>query len=48
MIELLVGDGDRAGRPLGLTMLILVTLHGSARVSARVDATQRARVAVTK
>jgi hypothetical protein len=31
-----------------LATLIIVVLHGTARVSARVDATQRARVAVTR
>lgn len=31
-----------------LTMAIVVTLHSSARVSARVDATQRARIATSR
>jgi Tfp pilus assembly protein PilW len=33
---------------VGLTMLIVVTLHGNARVDARVEATDNARVAVTR
>lgn len=31
-----------------LTMVILTTLHGSARVTARVEATQRARIALVR
>jgi hypothetical protein len=33
---------------LGLTTLVVVTLHSTTKVSARVDATQRARLALTR
>ncbi|MBS1863838.1 MAG: hypothetical protein JSS68_19245 [Actinobacteria bacterium] len=33
---------------VGLTMMIIVVLHGTARVDARVEATDNARVAVTR
>lgn len=46
--ELMVGLGAGLVVFVGLTTLIIVTLHTTTRVSARVDATQRARIAVTK
>ncbi len=46
--ELMVGLGTGLVILAGLTTLIVVTLHTTTRVSARVDATQRARIAVTK
>jgi hypothetical protein len=48
LAELLVGLGIGMVVMLGLTTLIVVTLHSSTRVSARVDATQRARLALTR
>ena len=44
LIELMVGLAAGLVVLATLTMVILVTLEGSAKVSARVDATQRARV----
>jgi hypothetical protein len=48
LAELVVGLATGMVVLVGLTTLIVVTLHSSARVSARVDATQRARIALTK
>jgi Tfp pilus assembly protein PilW len=47
MVELLVGTAMGMVVLSALTMVIIVTLHGSGRVAARVDATQRARVVVS-
>jgi len=46
--ELMVGLSAGLVVFVGLTTLIVVTLHTTTRVSARVDATQRARIAITK
>ena len=46
--ELMVGPGAGLVVLVGLTTLIIVTVHTTTRVSARVDATQRARIAITK
>ncbi len=48
MIELLVSTATGLVVLSALTMVIVASLHGNARVSARVDATQRARLVVTK
>jgi Tfp pilus assembly protein PilW len=48
MIELLVGLAMGMVVMSGLTMLLIVVLHGNARVDARVEATDNARIAVTK
>ncbi|MDX6626661.1 MAG: hypothetical protein QOE56_1650 [Solirubrobacterales bacterium] len=48
LAELMVGLGIGMVVMLGLTSLIVVTLHSSTRVSARVDATQRARLALNQ
>jgi Flp pilus assembly pilin Flp len=48
LAELVVGMATGSVVLLGLTTLIVVTLHTSTRVSARVDATQRARLALTR
>jgi hypothetical protein len=48
MIELLVGMAMGMIVLVGLTMVIIVTLHGNARVDARVEATQNARLTITK
>lgn len=48
MVELLVGMAMGMIVLVGLTMVIIVTLHGNARVDARVEATQNARLTVTK
>lgn len=48
MVELLVSVSIGLIVLSALTMVIVVTLHGSAKVSARVDATQRARLVVTR
>jgi Flp pilus assembly pilin Flp len=48
MIEVLVSTGTGIVVLGALTMVILVSMHANARVSARVDATQRARLVVTK
>jgi hypothetical protein len=48
LAELVVGMGAGAVVLLGLTTLIVVSLHTTTRVSARVDATQRARMALTQ
>jgi Tfp pilus assembly protein PilW len=48
MVELLVGLAMGMIVLVGLTMTIIVTLHGTSRVDARVEATDNARVAVTR
>jgi Tfp pilus assembly protein PilV len=48
MPELLVGMSTGTVVMLGLIVLVIVTLHTTARVSARVDATQRARIALNQ
>lgn len=48
MVELLVGMAMGMVVLVGLTMMIIVVLHGTARVDARVEATDNARVAVTR
>jgi hypothetical protein len=48
IVELLVGLAMGMVVLVGLTMVIIVTLHGNARVDARVEATQNARTTVTK
>lgn len=47
LVELMVGTAVGMVVLYALTMVILTTMHGSARVSARVHATQDARVALT-
>jgi hypothetical protein len=48
MVELLVGLAMGMIVLVGLTMTIIVVLHGTARVDARVEATDNARVVVTR
>ncbi|MDX6609959.1 MAG: hypothetical protein QOF85_1884 [Solirubrobacterales bacterium] len=48
LIEMLVALMSGMVILAALTALILTTLHGSARVSARVHATQRARIVLTR
>jgi Tfp pilus assembly protein PilW len=48
MIELLVGMAMGMIVLVGLTMTIIVVLHGTSRVDARVEATDNARVVVTR
>ena len=48
MVEVLVSTGTGLVVLSALTMVIVVSMHANSRVSARVDATQRARLAVTK
>jgi hypothetical protein len=48
IVELLVGMAMGMIVLVGLTMVIITTLHGTARVDARVEATQNARLTVTK
>lgn len=48
MVEVLVATATGLVVLSALTTVIVITLHGSARVSARVDATQRARVVVSR
>ncbi|MEZ5078751.1 MAG: hypothetical protein R2725_15080 [Solirubrobacterales bacterium] len=48
MVEVLVSIATGMVVLTGLTMVIVVTLHGSSRVSARVEATQTARIAVAR
>jgi hypothetical protein len=48
IIELLVGMAMGMIVLVGLTMVIITTMHGTARVDARVEATQNARLTVTK
>lgn len=47
MVELLVGMAMGMVVMVGLTMMIILVLHGTSRVDARVEATDNARVAVT-
>jgi hypothetical protein len=48
MVEVLVSTATGLVVLSALTMVIVVSMHANARVSARVDATQRARLTVTK
>ncbi|HVX32674.1 MAG TPA: hypothetical protein VHA80_05975 [Solirubrobacterales bacterium] len=48
MVELLVGMAMGMIVLAGLTMTLIVVLHGNARVDARVEATDNARLAVTR
>lgn len=48
LTELLVGMSAGLVVLLGLTTLVILTLHTTTRVSARVDATQRARIVLTR
>lgn len=48
IVELLVGMAMGMVVLAGLSMVIITTLHGNARVTRRVEATQNARIAVTK
>jgi len=48
LVELLVGLAMGMVVLSALTLVIVVTLHGEARVSARVESTQRARIALTQ
>ncbi len=47
LVEVIVGTAVGMVVLYALTMVILTTIHGSARVSARVHATQNARIALT-
>ncbi|MBS1891330.1 MAG: hypothetical protein JST59_08555 [Actinobacteria bacterium] len=48
LVELLVGMAMGMIVLAGLSMVIVSTLHGNARVDARVEATQNARITMTK
>jgi Tfp pilus assembly protein PilW len=48
LIELMVALAAGMVVMFAMTMVIVVTLHSSARVSARVDATQRARIVTSR
>jgi hypothetical protein len=48
LAELMVGLATGTVVMLGLTALVVVTLHTTTKVSARVDATQRARTVLTR
>lgn len=48
LVELLVGMAIGMIVLTGLSMLIITTMHGNSRVDARVEATQNARLTVTK
>lgn len=48
LVELLVGMGMGMVVLAGLSMVLIVTLHGNARVDARVEATDNARVTMTR
>lgn len=48
LMELTVGLAAGAVIFLALTSLVIGSLHGTARVSARIDATQRARIVMTR
>lgn len=48
LVELLVGLAMGMVVLSALTLVIVVTLHGEARVSARVESTQRARIVLTQ
>ena len=48
LAELLVGLSAGSVVMLGLTTMVVITLHSTTKVSARVDATQRARTVLTR
>jgi hypothetical protein len=48
LVELLVGMGMGMVVLAGLSILLIVTLHGNARVDARVEATDNANVVMTR
>jgi hypothetical protein len=48
LVELVVGMGMGMVVLAGLSMVLIVTLHGNARVDARVEATDNARVVMTR
>jgi hypothetical protein len=48
MVELLVGLAMGMVVMVGLTTMLIVVLHGNARVDARVEATDNARIAITR
>lgn len=48
LVEVLVSTTTGLVVMAALTMVIIVSMHANARVSARVDATQRARLVLTK
>jgi Tfp pilus assembly protein PilW len=48
IVELLVGMAMGMIVLVGLTMVIITTLHGTARVDARVEATQNARLTLSR
>jgi hypothetical protein len=48
LVELLVGMGMGMVVLAGLAIFLIVTLHGNARVDARVEATDNARVTMTR
>jgi hypothetical protein len=48
LAELMVGLAAGTVVMLGLTTMVVVTLHASTRVTTRVDATQRARLVLTR
>lgn len=48
LAELVVGMAIGSVVMVGLSVLVIVTLHSTTKVSARVDATQQARMALTK
>jgi len=48
MVELLVGLAIGMTILSALTLVVVVTMHGSARVSARVEATQNGRIVLTR
>lgn len=48
MVELVVGMGMGMVVLAGLSMLLIVTLHGNARVDARVEASDNARLTMTR
>jgi Tfp pilus assembly protein PilW len=48
MVELLVGLAMGMIVLAGLSLLLIVTLHGNARVDARVEASDNARIAMTR
>ena len=48
LVELLVALMTGMVIIFALTMVIITTMHGTSRVNARVDATQRARIVMTR
>jgi hypothetical protein len=48
LVELMVGMGMGMVVLAGLSIVLIVTLHGNARVGARVEATDNARVVMTR